>query len=175
MAPAYILRSYRTKKKKNTRRTIHHPSDSAMLPYPQTKKSKWLRPPRRAARVGEGGRRFKDKFPPGGPRRRKEACSPAALGLECPSRREVRGPGNGRGSERVPGKEAGGVRNTTTPAAAGKEEKKREIRGWGLGAGRRTDRDRSRLRGKLLTSVRSCPSRVTRGRGGSSVAAAAWA
>jgi hypothetical protein len=73
----------------------------------------------------------------------------------------------------VPGKEAGGVRNTNTPAAAGEEEKKRE-RSVG-GGGTRTDRDRSRLRGKLLTSVRSCPSRVTRGRGGSSVAAAAWA
>jgi len=33
---------------------------------------------------------------------------------------------NGRGSEGVSGKEAGGVRNTNTPAAAGHDEKKRE-------------------------------------------------
>ena len=150
-----------------------------MLPYPRTKKSIQTQldlqvtqasAPRRERR--RGGRRLQDKFPPGGPRRRKEACSPAALGLECPL--ASRGAWIGetgadlrecRGRKR----EERGTR--TLPRPRGREEE-REIRGWGRkNRQRQVAAERKTVEKCALVSF-SC---YARGRGGSSVAASAWA
>jgi hypothetical protein len=154
-------------------RVIQHP---AVLPYRQTKKSTQTQlglqatpasAPRRAAKGGEeeDGSRINSLqvVRAGGRRPAHRPLFRAGMPL---------GSGNGRGSEGVSGTQAGEVRNTNTPAAAARGRGERDAWAESGQKNRDRDRDRSRLRGKVCARV---PSRATRGRGGSSAGAAAWA